>query len=624
MRRINYAAGVLSSALVVSLAAVPGPAQARDGNDIDARKRQVAAAGGTKAAPGSREAAAGEATRGTQALAGDTVRLVVGFKDGVTTSAAANSLRGAGVNSLRGAGVNGTASAQLAKLGARTVTVPRANSTAVAAELRSDTAVAYVEEDAVMRAAVDPNDPFYPDQTELPQITVPQAWDTTTGSEITVAVVDTGVSEIGDLAGAVLDGRDLVNDDYDASDDHGHGTAVSSLIAARGNNGAGIAGVCWSCKILPVKVLNSEGSGHSTTTAAGIVWAADQGAKIINASLGGYGSNTVQADAVAYAQSRGAIVVAAAGNEAVGSKHYPAAYNGVVAVGGTDTSSDWFVGYDPGSGTFYGSNYGPDWVDVAAPWCTYALDLATAGYDYFCGTSAATPLVSGTLALMKSRQPGARNAALLYSLTRTAKATPTGDFTQWGEIRAAQAVNSTDASNPRVTGASPGHGARFRGAVTVTATGVSDAGSGVSHVELWANGRYVGRDYSAPYAVRYNSGKSNGSVRFVVRAVDRAGNWADYTRYMIADNKAPGVSFSKAPKNKAKVKGTVTIKAGAGDASGIARVELLVNGKVVARDYKAGYAFKLKVSKYAKKLKVQLRAVDKVGNTKTVTRNWKR
>jgi subtilisin family serine protease len=558
------------------------------------------------------------------------VTLAVGFKGGVTASTADGRLRTAGLRAPD--------NPFLARLGVRTVTVARADSTRVAAALRADPDVAYVQPDAPIHTTdVTPDDPLYPQQTELPQITVPAAWSTTTGSPaVTVAVVDSGVSELGDITGAVLPGWDFVNNDDDANDETGHGTAVASLIAGRGNDGNGMAGVCWSCKILPLKVFDSSGSGSMAVGATAIVYAADHGVKIINASFGGYTPFQPLADAVAYAQSKGALVIASAGNDAVKTPLYPAAYSGVVAVGGTDEDSDFFVAFDPWTG-IYGSNYGPDWVDVAAPWCSIAIDRDgfaddTGGadvddndYQVFCGTSGAAPLVSGTVALMKSKAPAAGNAALVQALTSTARPTETTGFTQFGEIRAGAALAAVDLTAPKITGATPAQNTRFRGTVTLGASGVSDTGSGVAYAALYANGTLVGKDTTAPYAVKYASGTRNGTVAFQWRVFDKAGNSAVYNRALIADNKPPAVKITSAPANGAKVKGTVTVKASASDISGVDRVELIINGKVVAKDAAAPYVFKVSVSKYGKKIKVQVRATDKVGNPATSpTRTWKR
>jgi hypothetical protein len=493
----------------------------------------------------------------------------------------------------------------------------------------------------VLAADVEPDDPWWDYQIEsLPAITLPEAWSLTTGSSaVTIAVVDTGVTAIGDLAGVVLPGYDVVNNVADASDNDGHGTAIASIIAARGNNGEGMAGACWSCRILPVKVRDSTfGTDSSADLAAGIIYAADHDASIINVSLTGYAPDAVLRDAVAYAQRQGAVVVAAVGDQAVTAPEYPAAFDGVIGVGAT-WGGDRFEdsGWD---GTLYGSNYGPDWVDVGAPWWNVILELSgfandTGGVDVgnddyytsFATTEGSAALVSGTLGLMKSAAPNADSAALVAGLTSTAEQTRRPGFA-YGEIRAGAAVaavDSVDGTAPKVTGALPAQGTRFRGKVTLTATGVSDSGSGVAYAGLYANGKLVGKDSTAPYAVTYASGASNGNVAFQWRVFDKAGNSAVFNRTLIADNKAPTVKVTKAPANGAKVKGTVTVKAAASDASGIARVELIVNGKVVARDAASPYVFKIKVAKYGKKIKVQVRAVDKVGNTTTTTaRTWKR
>jgi hypothetical protein len=492
-------------------------------------------------------------------------------------------------------------------------------------------------------ADVTPDDPWW-DFQDLDAVTVPEAWGRTTGSSaVTVAVVDTGVTAMGDLAGAVLPGYDFVDHDTDASDDDaGHGTAVASIIAARGGNGVGMAGVCWSCRILPVKVKTDRTFNPSSADlAAGIVYAADHEAQIINVSLTGYAPDDVLRDAVAYAQRHGSLVVAAVGDSADTTPQYPAAFDGVIGVGAT-VGGDRFVAarWDE---TLYGSNYGEDWVDVGAPWAN--VILATSGFaddegdvdvgdnDYytrFTTTEGSAAIVSGTLALMRSVAPDADNATLLAALTSTAQQTPSPGF-RYGEIRAGAAVaaaaaaGGTDRTAPRITGVSPAQSTRFRGTVTVSATGVSDSGSGVAYAALYADGRLVGKDTTAPYAVTYASGSRNGKVAFQWRVFDKAGNSAVADRVLIADNKAPTVKITSAPANGAKVKGTVTVKVAASDAGAVGRVELIVNGKVVAKDAASPYLFKIKVSRYGKKIKVQVRAVDKVGNTATTAaRTWKR
>ncbi|BBH65518.1 hypothetical protein ACTI_22030 [Actinoplanes sp. OR16] len=176
-----------------------------------------------------------------------------------------------------------------------------------------------------------------------------------------------------------------------------------------------------------------------------------------------------------------------------------------------------------------------------------------------------------------------------------------------------------DNDGPTAT-VNPAAGTRKKGTFTTSVTGVKDA-SGVAKAELWANGKYLGAGFSKKVA----TGKLNGNVKLVWKLTDKLGNARTYTRTVIADNKGPSVSITKAPKNKAKVKGTVKVYVKASDSAGVARVELLVNGKVVAKDVKAGYVLSVNTKKQKKTMKVRVRAYDKLGNvTYTSTRTWYR
>src|SRR5206468_13102282 len=186
---------------------------------------------------------------------------------------------------------------------------------------------------------------------------------------------------------------DFIGNDADPPDDHGHGTAVAGVIAARANNHVGGAGSCWRCLVMPIKVLDSKGSGDDTVIAAGIVWATDHGARVINLSLGGPGTSVELTNALAYATGKGVMVVAAAGNSGTTTQFFPAADPRAISVAATtvtDRRYSW-------------SNFGP-WVRVAAPGCNVAPILA-GGYGNFCGTSSATPVVAGLVALELSAVP---------------------------------------------------------------------------------------------------------------------------------------------------------------------------------------------------------------------------
>ena len=202
------------------------------------------------------------------------------------------------------------------------VTTRTATDRAAAARLirhgqRAPGAVA-VELDAPVRALGVPtgSDPYRGLQWDLATIQAPAAWAASTGAGVTVAVVDSGV-DAGhpDLAGQVLPGTDLVTGTSGVSSDpNGHGTHVAGTIAALTGNGVGVAGLAPDAKILPVRVLAENGSGMMSAVATGITWAADQGAQVINMSLGATAQVTAVTNAIAYARSKGVVVVAAAGN----------------------------------------------------------------------------------------------------------------------------------------------------------------------------------------------------------------------------------------------------------------------------------------------------------------------
>jgi subtilisin family serine protease len=517
---------------------------------------------------------------------GNPVELVVGLNPGASAD-----------DALAGTtGVRVVDAGAVAEAGAVVVDVAARRAGSAVELLRRNPDVAFVEENHVAaKADVTPNDPFYAEQWGLRKVGLPAAWSMTTGAGVTVAVLDTGVNEVSDLAGRVLPGYDFINDDPDPADDEGHGTGVASVIAGRGDDRSGMAGVCWNCRILPVKVLDAEGSGDYLSIAKGIRYAADQGAKLINMSLAGSESSPLLNSAVQYATDRGALILAAAGNENTATRQYPAAIPQVLSVGGSDDAD----------GRYEWSNYGTGWVDVAAPGCNVAQDYRGRGYVDFCGTSSATPLVAGVAALMLSRAPSAGGAFIgsVLSLTSTKLG-----WTTHGRVDAARAVRAvTDAAAPTVALTTPRAGTLLHGTVTVGANASDN--TGVNRVELVVNGTVAGVDRTAPYSFRWNSGAYHGVVKVAVRVVDWTGRAQTATRSYEADNRGPALSVT-APKSGSTVKKAFTVKVAASDKRGVARIELLVNGKVTG----SGSSFKIKPAAYGKKFTVRVRAYDKLGN----------
>jgi thermitase len=538
------------------------------------------------------------------------VRLIVGYKDGADTAAAHRTL------SANGAEANGAGEA-LAALGAQAFKVPANRSLATMAALRMNPAVDYVEVDHVRQAtAVNPNDPEYTAgrQPELKEVNLPAAWGQTTGSAVKIAVVDTGVNAVKDLSGAVLGGHDFVNNDNYPDDDYGHGTEVSSLIAARSNDGTGMASVCWQCKILPVKVLDYRGRGYDSDVAKGIVWAVNHGASVINLSLGGPDNSTVLNNATKYATLKNVLIVAAAGNEHSSKRSYPAAYTDVLAVGATTTGTN-------GRASFSNYNSSTDkWVDVAAPGIVTAMSDDGVYHNgvrqaRVQGTSFSSPIVAGIAGLVKTLNPRFTGWSVGHAILATAR--PIGGWTTFGKVDANRALHvGTDVTLPYISNVSPAQWTKVHGVITVGVSGVKDGWSGVRAVDLYADGVWKSFDFTAPYQLRYDSRGRNGTVKLGIRVTDKAGNTRLYYRYVTADNIAPSIKITKAPKNKAKIKGTVKIYTASSDKYGVKRVQLLINGKVVSTHANSKTPFSFKASKYPKKTTIQVRAYDVAGNVK--------
>jgi subtilisin family serine protease len=286
--------------------------------------------------------------------------------------------------------------------------------------------------DGVVRAGVDPrgrgadvipDDHLFEDQWYLhddadADVNAPAAWERTTGGDVLVAVVDTGVDfELNpQLAGIVEPGWDFVNDDDDPVDDHGHGTVIASVIAARGNDGRGIAGVCWGCRILSVKVLDENNEGFYSDWVQGIDLAVSSGAAVINLSMGGDRSSAELETAVTAARDAGVVVIAAMMNDGDEVPYYPAAYGATIAVGATDRRGRRA---DLASLFGWASSYG-DHIDLCAPGVDIVGTSLGGVMEEWSGTSLAVPLVCGGAALVLTLHPAAEPEQVREALRLTA------------------------------------------------------------------------------------------------------------------------------------------------------------------------------------------------------------
>ncbi len=287
------------------------------------------------------------------------------------------------------------------------------------ARLLADPRVASVEPDYRVHTLQVPNDPFYSRQYWARSINLEPAWDITTGSpNVIVAVLDSGVYlDHPDLRGRIVpgfngkDGSTNVNDDFAAQQ---HGTKVSLLIAASGNDGVGQAGVAWNVKIMPVKIIDQNGSGDIIALANGIVWATDHGATIINLSGGtsDLAYIDIVARAIAYARSKNITVVVAAANEPTqpGEHDYPAGDPNVITVGASNENNT------PASISSMATQ-----ANIAAPGENIPFFLPESTTDLVAsGTSFSTAIVTGVVALMQSVKPGLKQEEALSILKSTA------------------------------------------------------------------------------------------------------------------------------------------------------------------------------------------------------------
>ncbi len=335
--------------------------------------------------------------------------------------------------------------------------------------LTAEKEIEYAEPNYLYQTLKFPNDPMYAKQWNMNMLLMEEAWKIADGKGAVVAVIDTGVAfedykdkngvyhRVPDLAQTTfVRGYDFIDDDEHANDDHGHGTHVAGTIAQSTNNKIGVTGIAYKASILPLKVLNRQGYGNIADIAEAIVYAADHGAHVINMSLGGPGESQLMREAVEYAHKKGVTVVCAAGNESRNRASYPAAYPYALGVSS--------VGPDGELAPY--SNYGKG-IDIAAPGGNTRTNIEhgilqnTIGrsdptkdsYEYFQGTSMASPHVAGVAALLVSL--GVKDPAKIEKILFST-ATQKKDSSKYGAgiINAAAAVQAAGNLSPAVV-ASP-------------------------------------------------------------------------------------------------------------------------------------------------------------------------
>jgi serine protease len=440
------------------------------------------------------------------------------------------------------------------------------------AEYRSRPDIEYAEPNYIAEAFILPNDPLYQYQWNFDNainggVHAQTAWNESAGSGVVVAVIDTGVAyenyqsglfstryyQAPDLAGTTfVPGYDYVNNDTHPNDDNGHGTHVAGTISGATNNGQGVSGLAYQAKIMPLKVLDKNGSGNYLNVANAIRFAADNGAKVINLSLGGPTGATYLEEALAYAHGKGVTIVAASGNNGSGSVSYPAAYDKyVIAVGATrfdETKSSY-------------SNYGSA-LDIVAPGGDTSVDqngdgqpdgilqqtfsggLNNFNYFYYQGTSMATPHVAAAAAMLIENGAGSPSAVRQILEGSADDLGPSGrDNTYgFGLLNLASALGVTVAPPPVVVDeaptislTAPTASSTVSGTVLIKATALDD--KGITKVDFKINGQLLASDNTSPYEVSFNTTTvTNGVKQITAIAYDTAGKAATTSRTVLVNN----------------------------------------------------------------------------------------
>ncbi len=458
---------------------------------------------------------------------------------------------------------------------------PNASEKAVAALLARNPHLKFAEPDYQLPSQLQVNDEYFGYAWHLPHIQAPAAWDTSTGSNVTIAILDSGVN-VGhpDLAGKIIPGWNFYDNNADTSDVYGHGTLVAGAAAASSNNVIGVASVAGGARIMPMRVTDTAGMGYISKMAQAITWAADRGARVANLSFEAAGAFSTVQSAAQYMKNKGGLVVTAAGN--LGTQEVHAASDATIVVSatdGNDARTSW-------------SSYGA-FIDIAAPGLGIWTTHSGGGYSAASGTSFSSPVTAGVAALVMAANPALSASSVEQLLFSTAVDVGAAGFDVEfgrGRVNAAAAVLAAatavarDTTAPSVSIASPASGSVVKGLVPIDVSASDDVG--VSRVELLVNGSPLGTDVSSPYGFSWDSTQvADGSVNLVAYAYDAAGNYASRTQTVKVTNSAdliaPAVTIGR-PLANSTVSGNVSIQASGSDNIAVTSMKLFIDGALKA------------------------------------------
>lgn len=461
-----------------------------------------------------------------------------------------------------------------------------ASSAAVAAVLSKNPNIKFAEADRLVQRHYASNDPYLGSAWHLSKIGANNAWDTSEGAGITVAILDTGVDPAHpDLKDRLIPGWNTYDRNSNSADVQGHGTAVAGSAAATTNNGVGVASVAGKARILPIRVTDSSGNGYYSTIVDGLIYAADNGARVANVSFGAAGSSSVRS-AAEYMKGKGGLVVISAGNNGIDEQlSQTTSLISVSATGSSDAITSW-------------SSYG-NFVSIAAPGSGIYSTNKGGGYGSWNGTSFSSPITAGVIAQMMAVKPDLPNTqieSLLFSTALDLGAAGRDPYYGYGRVDAykavlavASAASTQDTQAPSALIVSPIADSTVSGLVPVNVSASDNVG--VARVELKVNGNTVATDDQAPFAFSWDSTSVvSGMASLNAVAIDAAGNQgksatvsvnvSNATVSTTQDTEAPKVSIVNPVPGK--VSGTVSVSVEASDNAGASGIKqsLYIDGKL--------------------------------------------
>lgn len=507
----------------------------------------------------------------------------------------------------------------------RIVELPAGQERAAVERLARHPHVKFAELDARLAQAMVPNDPYFGSQWHHAKIGSAGAWDLSQGAGVTIAVLDTGVDGAHpELTSRMLPGWNFYDNNSNTSDNNGHGTAVAGTLAAATNNGLGVAALAGQARIMPLRISDPNGWAYASTVAQALTFAADNGARVANISFDGMANNTTVRSAAQYFKSKGGLVVVAAGNS--GTDMGIGATTAMIPVSATD-ASDKLSSF---------SSFGT-YVAMSAPGENIWTTKSGGAYWYCWGTSFASPITAGVVALMMSANAGLSSSeieGLLYSTATDLGASGRDSQYGYGRVNAAAAVKAaastmsmTDTQAPTADIVSPYGSSTVSGLVPVDVTASDNMG--VARVDLMVNGVVIASDTSLPYAFSWDSSRAaSGMNSLKAVAVDGAGNvgqsaviQVNVANTIVADTTPPTLSIQN-PSNGSRVSGNEAVTVLASDNAGSDGLSqsLYIDGTRVAASVGGNLSYRWNTRKVAPGVHIiKAMAADAAGNSSMVT-----